>query len=424
MRAAQNNSPQQFDVIVVGGGMVGATFACAIARAQAELKIAVLDSGNVPDWNQEQYDQRVSAVTRASQNFLRNIGIWEKITQRRISPFREMHVWDATGAGEIHFDSANIGEPDMGHIIENSVIQLSAYECLQELGNVSFFANSKAQSFEVSDSTVSLMLEDGQLLEAKLLVGADGANSWVRQTAHIKTRGWDYDQKAVVTTVKTSQSHLETAWQRFLPTGPLAFLPLTEGRSSIVWSATHDRADQLLALSDEEFIAELTTAFEGKLGEIESATPRVAFPLKLQHATTYISSRIALIGDAAHTIHPLAGQGVNLGFMDAATLAQVLDDAIQKSSAAITDPGARASLRRYERWRKADNLSTLAGMDVFKKLFGNNVPLLRWARNTGLSVTQRVDPVKNIIMRHTMGINGDLPTLARPKATPVSRVAQ
>ena len=414
MSAAKKDQLQLFDIIVVGGGMVGATFACAIAKVQPEMKIAVLDSADIPDWNESQYDQRVSAVTRASQHFLKNIGVWEKITQRRISPFREMHVWDATGEGEIHFDSACIGEPDMGHIVENSVIQLSAYEQLQQHENVSIFTHSKAQSLQVSDALVSLTLDDGRLLEAKLLVGADGANSWVRQAVNIETRGWDYDQKAVVTTVKTSQSHQETAWQRFLPTGPLAFLPLTEGRSSIVWSATHDRADQLLALSDDEFIAELVASFDARLGKVESVTPRLAFPLKLQHATTYISERVVLIGDAAHTIHPLAGQGVNLGFMDAATLAQVLADAAQKKSARQFDVGSRCSLRRYERWRKADNLSTLAGMDMFKKLFGNNVPALRWLRNTGLSVTQRVDPVKNIIMRHTMGINGDLPGLARP----------
>lgn len=402
---------QHFDVVVVGGGMVGSSFACALAGSG--LQVAVIESAALPTWSEQQFDQRVSAITRASQQFLRHTGIWKRMKGRRISAFREMHVWDATGSGEIHFDSAEIGEPDMGHIVENSVIQLCAHEQLTELDNVTYIGPVKVQTATVENDAVKIMLEDERQIQAQLLVGADGGNSWVRRNAGIDVRGWAYDQKAVVTTAKTALPHRQTAWQRFLPTGPLAFLPLTDGYSSIVWSATLERADDLLAMDDTMFMAELERAFESRLGKIESVSPRASFPLRLQHATSYLAERTVLIGDAAHTIHPLAGQGVNLGFMDAAALAQVLTETAAKTSTGRSDIGARNVLRRYERWRKADNLGMMTSMDVFKKLFGNDQALLRWSRNAGLSVTDKLVPVKNRIMRHTMGLTGDLPQLAK-----------
>ena len=403
---------EQYDVIVVGGGMVGASFACALADSQ--LKIALVDSARAPTWIPANRDLRVSAITHASECFLRNIGAWEGIVARRISPFREMHVWDGSGSGVIHFDSAHIGEATLGHIIENNVIQLAVLERLAEMKNVHTIAPVETTAMSVEDDGVVLSLNDGRTLEAKLIVGADGSRSWVRQQANIDVKGWSYHQKAVVTTVKTAVYHNETAWQRFLPDGPLAFLPLTDGYSSIVWSATTQRADQLLALNDADFMVELKSAFDGKLGDIESVGARAAFPLKLQHATQYVGPRTVLIGDAAHTIHPLAGQGVNLGLMDAAALAEVLIDAAEKYKSSHAGIAAHSVLRRYERWRKTDNLATLAAMDMFKRLFGHKSPAVRWARNTGLTLTHQAEPIKNIIMRHTMGLSGDLPALAKP----------
>jgi len=415
-----------YDVVVVGGGMVGASFACALAGFpenlssnlldKKRLNIAVIESRPVPNWSKLQgHDLRVSAITRASECFLRNIGVWGYIQQRRISPFREMQVWDSSGSGEIHFDTANIGEAYMGHIIENNVIQLSVLQRLDELENVDYYGQVEAEQLTTGEDLISLTLADGQCINAKLIVGADGSNSWVREQANIKVKGWDYQQKAVVTTVKTSHYHAETAWQRFLPEGPLAFLPLSDGYCSIVWSTSTKRAEQLLALDDAKFIIELENAFDHKLGQIESVSTRAAFSLKLQHAINYVRPQLALMGDAAHTVHPLAGQGVNLGFMDAATLCEVITNAIVNAGPDKTvDPGAFALLRKYERWRKTDNLATLAAMDMFKKVFGNDLSVVRWMRNTGLNMTHRLDPLKNIIMRHTMGLSGDLPELAKP----------
>ncbi|NOX42949.1 MAG: UbiH/UbiF/VisC/COQ6 family ubiquinone biosynthesis hydroxylase [Gammaproteobacteria bacterium] len=402
--------------------MVGASFACSLAKLSKnskQLKIAVVEAAPTPTWSKQNYDLidhdlRVSAITRASECFLRNIGVWDRIQQRRISPFREMHVWDSTGNGVIHFDSAQIGEANMGHIVENSVILLSILDRLNEFDNVDYISPVKVSTINIDDEQVSMTLADGQCLHANLLVGADGSHSWVREQANIKVKGWDYQQKALVATVKTSINHNETAWQRFLPDGPLAFLPLSDGFCSIVWSATTQRAEQLLALDDEQFISELESTFDRRLGSIDFVSTRAAYPLKLQYATSYVSSRLALIGDAAHTVHPLAGQGVNLGFMDAATLSEVLGKTIDNTKSGYSDIGAYAVLRKYERWRKSDNLATLAVMDVFKKLFGNNLPFVRWIRNAGLTMTHKTEPVKNIIMRHTMGLTGDLPTLAKP----------
>ncbi len=423
-KSKTQSTEYDYDVVVVGGGMVGASFACSLARSLAglcngkcnskPLKIAIVDAMPAPTWSKQIHDTRVSAITRASECFLRNIGAWDYMRQRRVSPFREMHVWDSTGNGEIHFDAAHIGEACMGHIVENSVILLSVLQQLDELDNVDYFSPVQAIALTIEDHQASLALADGRCINAKLIVGADGSHSWVREQANIKVTGWDYHQKALVTTVKTTIDHRETAWQRFLPDGPLAFLPLSDGFCSIVWSVTTQRAEQLLASGDESFIAELESAFDRKLGHITSISARAAFPLKLQHAVDYVRPRLALIGDAAHTVHPLAGQGVNLGFMDAATLSDVLTNALDGAKSGYSDIGAYTLLRKYERWRKTDNLAMLAAMDMFKKVFGNNLPIVRWVRNTGLTMTDKTDPLKNIIMRHTMGLKGDLPELAKP----------
>ena len=235
-RLENSEDKEQYDVVVVGAGMVGASFACSLASLgnSKQLKVAVVEAMPTPTWTKQAYDVRVSAITRASECFLRNIGVWDCMRHRRVSPFREMHVWDSAGNGEIHFDSAHIGEAYMGHIVENSVIQLSALQRLNDFGNVDYFSPIKVSALTIEDDQVLLALTDGRCISAKLIVGADGSNSWVREQASIKVSGWDYNQKAVVTTVKTSIPHNETAWQRFLPDGPLAFLPLSDGFCSIV----------------------------------------------------------------------------------------------------------------------------------------------------------------------------------------------
>jgi len=389
---------RQYDVIIIGGGMVGASLACALASSS--LKIAVLDARRIDnEWDEQDFDLRVSAITRASQQFLQRLHAWPGDRGERISPYREMHVWDASGEGLIHFDSAEIGEANLGHIIENRVIVKCLHQQMASYDNIEYLAPIQARQFVVQDEQVVLTVEDGSTISARLLVGADGSRSWVRQQAGISVRGWDYDQAALVTYVKTEQSHQETAWQRFLPDGPLAFLPLTDGYSSIVWSTSPHHAEELQHMDETRFKQELAAAFGYTLGEIESCGPRAVFPLRFFETEHYIQPRIALVGDAAHTIHPLAGQGVNLGMADADALAQVILQAQQQHQ----DFGQHAVLRRYERWRRADNRLMLVTMDTFKRLFGTQWPPLRWLRNSGLNLTNRLGPIKQAIMRRAMG---------------------
>ena len=404
------------DVVIAGGGMVGACLAalCAQAGGQKALRVAVIEP-NPPAAFDPASDValRVSAVSRASQRILQAAGAWLLISRERIGPYREMRVWDAgeelSAGGGIHFDSADIGESDLGHIVENNLMQWALWECLASLKNVELINKVALESLEFGDDVATVQLNNGRILTARLIVGADGARSHVRALAGIETRGWGYDQKAVVAHVNTESAHGETAWQRFLPTGPLAFLPLADGRSSIVWSTTPAQADELLALDTETFNAEVSRASDRVLGAVVDSGQRAVFPLRLQHATRYTHPRCALIGDAAHTLHPLAGQGVNLGYLDAAALTEV----VVAAHAAGLDPGDHPVLRRYERWRKGENIFSMATMDGLKRLFGNSSVTVGYGRRVGLRLVNRARPLKNLFMRRAMGLSGDLPKLAR-----------
>lgn len=397
------------DIIIIGGGMVGLLFANALA--EHEFNILIIDQRPpLTNWDSSHIDLRTSAITRASQRMFEKLGVWQQIYKMRVGPFREMHVWDAGGSGSIHFDSADIGEPQLGHIVENTIMQFALTQRLLDFNNVRFHHDSKPQEFTVHEDFVQLIMDDEKQYSAQLMVGADGSQSWVRQSIHIPVRTTDYHQTAVVANVKTEKHHQYTAWQRFLPTGPLAFLPLFDGTSSIVWSTSHEQAEMLISLDDPAFCNTLGEHFAHQLGDILETSVRATFPLKAQHAQHYVRPRIALIGDAAHTIHPLAGQGVNLGFADAACLAQVILSARAKE----TSIGDYETLRRYERWRKGDNITMLNAMTGFKSLFGNTNPLISTLRNMGLNVTNNISPVKNTIIRLAMGLTGDLPDLAKP----------
>lgn len=397
-----------YDVIIVGAGMVGTALACALG--EKAFRVAMVDTSKpAMSWPEEGYDLRVSALTRATQQILETIHVWPRMQAERVSPFREMHVWDAAGEGVLHFDSAELGEATLGHIVENRVTLKALHQQLATLESVRLLTEVQATALDIDNTTATLTLNNDEVLNARLIVAADGSRSWVRQQRGISVRGWDYDQTALVTYVKTAQSHQETAWQRFLPTGPLAFLPLTEGYSSIVWSTTPEQAEQLKQLPEDHFAIELQAAFEDQLGAIEEVGPRATFPLRFFETNAYVGSRLALVGDAAHTIHPLAGQGVNLGMADAASLAEVLSSAKQ----ARKDIGSINVLRQYERWRRADNRSMLVAMDGFKRLFSNQSSLLGWIRNTGMSLVQQTPLVKNTIVRHAMGLSGAQPKLAK-----------
>lgn len=391
-----------YQVIIQGGGMVGASLACALA--QQGLEILLLEAKPPPPLDGGT-DLRVSALSRASQHIFQHLGAWAEIATRGLSPYRDMRVWDAGNRSEIHFASAMVGEPCLGWIIENRLIQQALLNRLARHPGVSLRCPASLESLRVDPQQVSLRLDNGDRVTGQLLVGADGANSRVRELVGLTTQGWSYGQRALVTHVETETPHQETAWQRFLATGPLAFLPLADGRCSIVWSTLPDHAEALLAMNDSALGEALGSALEFRLGRVQVAGPRGAFPLALRHARRYVAPRVALIGDAAHVIHPLAGQGVNLGLLDAASLAEVL--------ATHGDPGSQVLLRRYERWRKGHNLLMLGAMDGFKRLFGQTAAPLRALRGLGLNLTHRALPLKQLIIRQAMGLEGDLPALAR-----------
>ena len=402
---------QDFDVVIVGAGMVGAALACALGESR--LRVALIEARPFNhDWPADCFDQRVSAITRASKNIFTSLGAWDAMRDARISPYRDMHVWDATGDGVIHFDSANIGEAMLGHIIENRVVQSALLKRVAELDTIELITPASVTSFETQTDKVQVTLDNGQQINAALIVGADGGRSHLRELAGIEVQGWSYGQEAVVARIETSGSHQETAWQRFMPDGPLAFLPLSDGSSSIVWSTSPEHAGELLDMDDATFLDNLQNSFGDKLGRMLSCGQRAGFPLRMQHAKQYTQSRLALIGDAAHTIHPLAGPGVNLGLADAATLAEVIVQAHRQHQ----DIGEHRVLRRFERWRKGDNMAMITSMESFKRLFGSRTPLVRLLRNTGLRLTNKLDPAKNMIMRQAMGMEGELSKLARGKS--------
>lgn len=395
------------DVTVAGAGVVGLTLAALLARAG--LRVAVVEAQpSMPPTARDHYDLRVLAVTRASACVLSTCGAWPRIAQGRYGCFRRMEVWDAGSRGRISFDAADIAEPQLGHIIEQSLLREALEQALRD-HRVDWYRPAAMSELSVHADTLDLRLADGRSVATRLLIGADGSDSSVRTLAGIAYERHDYQQTAVVCNVLTDRPHGDAARQRFLHRGPLAFLPLAEEcASSVVWSTTADHAQSLLALSDAAFCAELSAAFEHVAGSVSSVGPRAGYPLSRGTALHYVRPRIALIGEAAHTIHPLAGQGANLGLLDAATLAQVVTEAVSRGE----DAGSYSVLRRYERWRRGENLLMQLAMDGFKILFAMQDPPLRWLRGMGLSLTDRCTPVKNMIMRRAMGLAGDLPLAA------------
>ncbi|WP_101758515.1 UbiH/UbiF/VisC/COQ6 family ubiquinone biosynthesis hydroxylase [Oceanicoccus sp. KOV_DT_Chl] len=403
-------SRDQYDVIIVGAGIVGSTLACALGGSG--LNVAIIEAQTINnEWpsltaSVEGFDPRVSALTVASQQFLQQLNVWSLIQQQRVSAYRHMHVWDADGTGSIDFNAADINQPALGHIVENRLTATALIHVLQQQRNIDIIAPVKVASMTALEAGgYQLVLADGRNVQAPLVVAADGANSFIRQQLQFEMREWDYQHQAIVATVATEKSHQQTAWQRFLPEGPLAFLPLaTEADSeqsfcSIVWSAVPDYAQELMAQSDSEFSSSLAAAFEHRLGNIQAVSRRFSFPLRQRHAIDYVKPGIALVGDAAHTIHPLAGQGVNLGLMDV----QVLAEEIVRAQARQLDVGSLAVLQRYQRRRKAANLTMMASMEGFKRLFAENALPVRWARNTGMKWLDGVGPLKNRIMRGRWG---------------------
>ena len=397
---------EHYDIVIVGGGIVGAALAAALARRS--LRIVVIEN-TLPTPPQSDYELRVSALSLASQSILHALGVWNTVQTQRCSPYREMRVWDAQGWGEIHFDCAILGQAQLGWIVENASLQYALWQRLETYTDLSLICPGQIEAAEFHSDCVTVTLADQRTINTRLLIGADGGRSKVRQLAAIECMHRAYDQRAVVATVATEYPHQDTAWQRFLTTGPLAFLPLNNQHCSIVWSTTLEQAETLLTLDDHAFQQTLGEAFEHRLGAITASSARAGFPLHIQHAHDYVKPRLALLGDAAHVVHPLAGQGVNLGLLDAACLAEVLLDADAKRN----DIGSMKVLRRYERWRKGENALMLTALDGIHKLFNSRFAPLRFARNFGLNFTDAVEPLKQLFARRAMGLSGDLPMLAR-----------
>lgn len=422
---AVNTDIQNVDIAIVGGGIVGLSIALSLAQSLKQLKgdnvsIALIDNQPGKDklssfkGQDSVFDSRVSALTVASESLLSILGVWENIRSIRACPYAEMHVWDADGTGSIHFSAADIQELRLGHIVENRLIVAALNEALMGQENVEFFRPDSIVTLEKVQSDASsfshtLSLESGRRLDCKLLIGADGGNSFIRSQAGFKLKEWDYQHKAIVCTVKTEEPHNYTASQCFMPSGPLAFLPLLEAGfkvsepqyySSIVWSCVPQKAEELMAMDDDEFASILAESFEYKLGKIESVQARFCFPLTQRHSVDYIQDGLALIGDAAHTIHPLAGQGVNLGLMDVAALNEVLTAAINKGE----DYSSQQVLSRYQRKRKAGNLGMMLAMEGFKRLFASDDLSLRWLRNFGVSGVDNMPAIKNQLMKKAMGL--------------------
>jgi 2-octaprenylphenol hydroxylase len=405
-----------FHIIIVGGGMVGA---CAAALAAtdpylADLRIAVLEANPPASPPQGDIDLRVSAVSRASQRILAAAGAWSLVPQQSLSPYEDMVVWDGAGkprgAGAIHFSASATSEPNLGHIVENRRLQWALYDSPPFRQRITLLRAELAGMTLEHDRAV-ISLGDGRTLSAALVVGSDGAASLSRKLAGIETAGWNYEQRAFVTHVRTEHSHARTAWQRFLTAGPIAFLPLADGRSSIVWTTRPAHAEYLATCSPEEASQEIEQALDGALGKVEIAAERAHFPLRLTHARQYCKARFALVGDAAHSIHPLAGQGVNLGFLDCAALVQVLAQEIENGGNVEALAELRV-LRRYERWRKSENLIALGLVDGLNRLFSNPDGTLSWIRRTGLGAVDGSALAKRFFMGRAMGTAGELPKVA------------
>lgn len=409
---------KEADIVIVGAGMVGSLLAALLK--DAGLDIVLLERGGVgtPE-RDDPFEPRVSALTRASENLLRHAGAWEAIAALRCCPYTRMEVWDGNGTGRVEFSAAELGETHLGVMVENRLLQWSLTEAAQASPRVTLRCPAQLVALERLPARWLLTLDDGEQFAAHLVIGADGAQSAVRRLANIGVREHDYGQRAIVTTIQTEKPHDDTARQRFSATGPLALLPLRtqagEARQcSIVWSQDEAEAQRLLALDDAAFCRELGFACENVLGAITGCDARYSFPLRAVHSETYAREGLVLIGDAAHAIHPLAGQGVNLGLLDAAVLAEE----IVRAQARALPWWGEDVLARYSRRRRAHNTLILNGMTVFQKLFGSEHPALVLARNLGLSATNGLLPVKQEFARVAMGLAGDLPALARAPATP------
>ncbi len=398
----KQGAAEQVDVLVIGGGMVGLAFANALQHSG--LRIVVVERQEAQTFESLGMDCRVSAIVRGNQQILEGLGAWQYL-EDDAQAMHSMNIWDDQHAGGIRFDAEEIGEDALGYLVENSRLQAALRRNLLASECVEVLCPAQVTSVDWQEDAAQVVLDDGHRFSAPLLVGADGGRSWVRQQADIGVYTRDYQQKGIVANIRPLIPHHGVAFQRFTPSGPLAVLPMKDGLCSIVWSQMHDDADGLMALDDIGFLESLNMTFGPVLGRIEEVGQRAAFPLQAQLAMHTVQPRVALIGDAAHTIHPLAGLGVNLGLRDAMVLAQEIVDAKRFGE----DWGELSVLNRYMKLRMPDVLAVMSGMEGFHRLFTSSLPMLPWLRGVGMKAMGNAGLLKYLLMKNSTGITLPVP---------------
>ena len=403
---AEAQGETRVELIVVGGGLVGLTL--AIACAEAGIDVAVIDREDPATMLAEPFDGRTTAIAHGSRQVLAGIGLWPLVAAEA-EPILEIRVADGGSPLFLHYDHHDIGDQPLGYIVENRVLRRALMARAAQLPSLQHLAPVAVERVARDLSVAVAHLADGRRIRGALVAACDGRGSPLRRAAGIETLEWTYPQISIVCTVRHERPHRGVAVEHFLPAGPFAILPMTENRSSIVWTERADLAPRLLALDDASFAAELGRRFGDFLGALEVVGPRFSYALSLLHAERYAAPRLALVGDAAHVIHPIAGQGLNLGIRDVAALAELVVDA-RRLGLDVADTGV---LERYERWRRFDNLMLAAVTDGLNRLFSNAVPPVKLARDVGLAMVDRLPPLKRFLMRHAMGVVGELPRLVR-----------
>ncbi|MAI64114.1 MAG: FAD-dependent 2-octaprenylphenol hydroxylase [Alteromonas sp.] len=389
---------QHVDIGIVGGGIVGLTLAAALK--DSSLSVGVIDKHPLSTALGDKATSRVSAINQANITALQNLNVWPHVQPNRANPYVAMHVWDKDSFGDIHFHCHEMGSDTLGVIVENQALVNALAHTVEKQTNVQVFETSIERVLSGPNQNM-VMFDNSDVLSCRLLIGADGANSFVRQQAGFPITFKDYEHTAIVANIKTEMSHESVARQAFTPTGPLALLPMSEPNiCSIVWSQSPDKANELMAMGDTAFCHALAAASNSILGTVELETKRSAFPLTMRYAREWAKDGIALVGDAAHTIHPLAGQGANLGMQDALELAELL----QTLSSEGSDIGLHKNLRPYERSRKTEAMKMIAAMDGFKLLFDGNDPIKKLIRGIGLAATDKVSVIKQSFVSHAMGL--------------------
>jgi 2-octaprenylphenol hydroxylase len=398
MSVASNNN--SVDVVIAGAGVVGASV--ALGLAQLGCKGALLDGrANAPLWSATQYDLRVVALTYASQQWLTQLGVWDGVVQRRVSPYTHMSVWDGQGSGQVDFDCRDVAQNNLGHIVELSALEASINRAMASHKNIQLWRDCRAENFALQGNQIDVQLHAHRRLQAKLLIAADGAQSALREAAQIDVTEHDYQHHALVAQIHCEKPHQQTAYQRFTECGPLAFLPLCDPHHcSIVWSQSPTQTQALLALDDNAFARVLERAFESRLGGLKILSPRAAFPLKMRHAKRYSSERFLLLGDAAHTMHPLAGQGLNLSLADVAEFCSV----VARAKSRGIDVGLAALLRRFERQRRGDNSVMLLTVGGLKTLFEQHHSLPVLVRNKALNWVNASARLRRFFTAQAMGL--------------------